>query len=262
MGYAISDLTIWRDDESAFEVFSGAQRDIDLLKTAVDDYRITDLSGSVVIALQGPLSLTALAKVANVEAIARLRYFAFCRAIVAGCECSVGRLGYTGEAGFEIVSADRCDFPKLWDSLSRVARPAGYRAAEILRIEAGFPLLTQEFRIPVFASELGLARYDCHRQRPARLKLISFRALGLERSESWSPPLDLARPTELGAMAVTSACYSSLAQGTLGLGFILANTLQESVRLTDPYGKFSNALLVTHPFYDHGKRRPGRRWQR
>jgi glycine cleavage system aminomethyltransferase T len=64
LGHAIH-LTIWRVDEFTFEVFSGDRRDIDLLKNPIEDYRFTDLSNSVVMALQGPLSLEILAKSAG-----------------------------------------------------------------------------------------------------------------------------------------------------------------------------------------------------
>lgn len=260
LGHAISDLTIWRTGEMAFEVFSGMQADIDLLKSTAEGCHVSDLGGSAVIAIQGPRSLAALAEVADVKAIAQLRYFTFCKAVIAGSECTVGRLGYTGEAGFEIVSDDRGDFPKLWDSLSRVARPAGYQAAEILRIEAGFPLFTQEFRIPAYPSEMGLGRYHRHQPVPPRLKLVSFRASGLEPNQVWTPSPDLTGPDGSGAITVTSACYSQLAQATLGLGFILADTPGQSSHLTDVRGEFQNVSRVSIPFYDPAKCRPRSRW--
>ena len=260
LGHALSDLTVWRAGETAFEVFSGMQADIDLLKSAAEGCQVTDLGGSAIIALQGPRSLAALDEIADVRAIGRLQYFTFCEAVIAGCECSVGRLGYTGEAGFEIVSTDQGDFSKLWNSLCRVARPAGYQAAEILRIEAGFPLFTQEFRIPAFPSDMGLEGFDRHQQRPSRVKLVSFRASGLEPNQLWTPSADLAGPTEAGAITVTSACYSPLAQGTLGLGFILADTPGGPARLTDVKGDFEDISLVSHPFYDPAKRKPRAPW--
>jgi glycine cleavage system aminomethyltransferase T len=260
-GHAVSDLTIWRVDHSVFEVFSGLQGDIDFLGSAIEGCRLTDLGGSAVLALQGPQSLAVLAEIADVEAIARLRYFTFCRATIADCECNVGRLGYTGEAGFEIITENRGNLQKLWDALSRVARPAGYQAAEILRIEAGFPLFCQEFQIPVFPNELGLGKYDGRKQGRARLKLISFCALGLTPDQIWTPSPPLAPPGNAGVIAVTSACYSPLAQATLGLGFILADTCQKSSQLIDINSEFKNISVVSRPFFDPAKLRPRQPWR-
>ena len=260
-GHAVSDLTIWRVDESAYEVFCGVQKDVDVLGTSIEDCEVTNLDGSSVLALQGPKSLAALAKVASVEAIAQLRYFTCCRATIAGCECIVGRLGYTGEAGFEIVSSTPGAFSTLWDSLASVASPAGFQAAEILRIEAGFPLFTQEFRIPIFPNELGLEKYDGSQQMSSCLKLVCFRAVGLDRKQLWKPSPNLKRPTKSGAIAVTSACYSPLAQGTLGLGFVIVEPFQEASQYTDDMGEFKNIVVVSRPFYDPKKHRPRLPWQ-
>jgi aminomethyltransferase len=261
VGHAVSDLTIWRADETTYEVFSGVPQDINTLITSAKDCAVTNLEGSTILALQGPKSLAALARIASVEAIAQLRYFTCCRATIAGCECVVGRIGYTGEAGFEIVSTNPGGFSALWDSLASVANPAGFQAAEILRIEAGFPLFTQEFRIPIFPNELGLEQYSGSQRPSSRLKLVCFRAVGLDRKQLWKPSSILTRPTESGAIAVTSACFSPLAQGTLGLGFIVEEPSLNASQYTDDRGEFKDIVAVSRPFYDSKKDRPRRVWQ-
>jgi aminomethyltransferase len=71
-----------------------------------------------------------------VEAVSELdRFF--------GCDCGewfVGRTGYTGEDGFEIMLPDS-EAPAFWDRLSEVGvKPCGLGARDTLRLEAGMNL--------------------------------------------------------------------------------------------------------------------------
>ena len=70
--------------------------------------------------------------------------------------CVIGRLGYSGEPGFEIIVDAELQAP-LWNELSGRARPAGFAATDILRIEAGLVLFANEFVVPVTPSEAGLS---------------------------------------------------------------------------------------------------------
>src|SRR5262249_57514739 len=87
-----------------------------------------------------------------------LEYFGNGGRNMGGVACRVGRLGYTGERGFEIV-LPRAAREVVWTALARHARPAGFAAADILRIEAGFLLFANELRFPVSAAELELGRF-------------------------------------------------------------------------------------------------------
>src|SRR4030088_3097912 len=77
-GAMVADLTIWRTGAQTFDVMSGRREDVAAL-------------------------LDALRNLGDVGAVGRLEYFTFCDANLAGISCMVGRLGYTGEAGFEII---------------------------------------------------------------------------------------------------------------------------------------------------------------
>jgi glycine cleavage system aminomethyltransferase T len=59
----------------------------------------------------------------HVSPIETLKYFTFDRVYLAAIPCTIGRLGYTGEAGFEII-VDRARRPRL-----REARIKGELAA-------------------------------------------------------------------------------------------------------------------------------------
>jgi glycine cleavage system aminomethyltransferase T len=174
-GNVVADLTIWRTGAQTFEVMSGRRDDIAaLLDLAGPEIEVTDLTAQrATFAAQGPGALDALRNLGDTDVIRRLPYFTFGHADLAGIPCTIGRLGYTGEPGFEIIVARR-QAGDLWRALSRHLRPAGFVAADQLRIEAGFPLFTNEFSFPVFPTEAGLARFHRAGDQPrCAIKLIS-----------------------------------------------------------------------------------------
>jgi aminomethyltransferase len=259
---AVADLTVWRIGADAYEVMSGRREDITaLLECASTQVEVTNVGETrAVLALQGPDSLGVLRHLGNVNSFASLPYFHFARAELDGAACTVGRLGYTGEAGFEIV-VPRTDGPRLWNKLSRLARPAGFIAADMLRIEAGFVLFDNEFRLPVSPAEAGLAQFHMERNTAKiPLKLVSFRAEADHLSLPWVAKSRLERPTQPGVIAVTSACRSIAASGVLGLGFVAASTAEEAI-LRDPAGQFRNIRRTQLPFDDTSKRRPRLAWR-
>ena len=168
-GHVLSDLTVWRHGETSYEVMSGRSEDIsDLVLTARPDCDVEDLSARTsIFALQGRGSLQALAGLADVGALSKLGYFTFAAIRICDVDCIVGRLGFTGEPGFEILMP-RPAATELWELLARRARPAGFAAADILRIEVGFVLFANEFRLPVTAREACLERFAGLRSRRRR----------------------------------------------------------------------------------------------
>jgi glycine cleavage system aminomethyltransferase T len=130
----------------------------------------------------------------------------------------------------------------------------------MLRIEAGFVLFSNEFRLSVSPSEVGLEKFSrpTGSRKPA-ITLVSFLADADCQSWPWQPSHGLERPSAPGEIAVTSACESIMAGGILGLGYVLAGTLPNTV-LHDPTGAFRNIRLAPKPFYDTLKRRPRAPW--
>jgi len=259
---AVADLTVWRTGVDAYEVMSGRREDTTaLLDCASTQVEIMNAGESrAVLAVQGPDSLGVLRHLGDVNSLASLSYFHFASADLAGTACTVGRLGYTGEAGFEII-LPRTDAPRLLNELSRHARPAGFIAADMLRIEAGFVLFDNEFRLPVSPAEAGLAQFHVEQNTSKiPLKLVSFRAEADHLSLPWVAKSGLERPTQPGVIAVTSACRSVAASGVLGLGFVTASTAEEAI-LRDPSGQFRDIQRTQRPFYDTSKRRPRLPWR-
>jgi aminomethyltransferase len=262
-GHVLSDLTVWRHGEACYEVMSGRSEDIpDLVRTARPGCDVEDLSARTsIFALQGPGSLQALAGLADVRSLSKLGYFTFVPTRICDMDCIVGRLGFTGEPGFEILTPRRAA-TKLWELLARRARPAGFAAADMLRIEAGFVLFANEFRLPVTAREACLERFAGPRDTPeeAEITLVCFRANTREKPVLWQPRAPVVRPTGSGMITVTSACHSVKAGGTLGLGYVLRSDLLAGAPLHDPIGAFVDIRLASLPFIDPQKRRPRTSW--
>ena len=261
-GTSLADLTVWRTGADAFEVMSGRREDIlELMAGASAQVETTDLGEArVVFAVQGPGALDVLRALGRLKTIADLGYFRFMQMELSGVACTVGRLGYTGEAGFEII-LPRSESSRVWREFSRHSRPAGFIAMDTLRIEAGFVLFANEFRLPVAPAELGLQQFHTDRNaRASGLKLVCFRAKADHLSLPWTGHSLPQRPVEPGVIAITSACNSIAAGGILGLGFITASTA-DTDPLHDPSGEFQEIRRVPLPFYDALKRRPRQPWR-
>ncbi len=261
-GHAVSDLTIWRTDVDTFEVMSGRRQDVtDLLNIRTPDISVTNkFANRAVFSVQGPGTLDLLRRLGCVDTIGQLRYFTFAKVHIAGTSCLVGRLGYTGEAGFEIIF-DRSQTERLWHELSRHVRPAGFVAADALRIEAGFVLFANEFLVPVAPCEAGLGKFHpSAAPTDAPIRLISFRADADRLPTPWRPAQEPKRPADAGTIVVTSACFSVAAGGILGLGYVQARQpLATSWR--DPTGIFRNIRAAPTPFFDPAKQRPRAAWR-
>jgi aminomethyltransferase len=265
-GRVLDDVTIWRLDAESFEIFATTGDALAQLQ-AVSTASVCDLSQeTAILAVQGPSSLRALAGVTPAAQLRALPYFGHMQASIAGVACCVGRLGYTGERGFEII-VPRAARDAIWTVLAQQTRPAGFAAADILRIEAGFPLFTNEFRFPVSAAELGLARFatgdaPCEfacAKRASPIRLTSFQAECDHDPSLWQPPRDAPFPPIPGSLLVTSACRSVVTGGILGLGYACTN--HGCARFVDPMGQFRDIREASLPFYDPHKRRPRGGWR-
>jgi aminomethyltransferase len=265
-GSVLSDITIWRLDAETFEVFAGRPDEFAHLQAAAaSTTSVRDASeDTAIFAVQGPLSLRALSRLASTAALAALPYFAHAQASIGGVVCRVGRLGYTGERGFEIILPKRAR-EAIWALLAEQARPAGFAAADILRIEAGFPLFANEFLFPVSPAELGLARFaagpGCGLAPPLHIppiRLTSFQAQCDDEPILWQPPKNTAFPPAPGTLLVTSACRSIVSGEILGLGY--ACDAHGAPHLVDPSGQFRDVREVGLPFHDPEKHRPRGGW--
>jgi aminomethyltransferase len=252
-GFARADLTIWQIRPDSFDVFSGRGGDIAALAGARDRSAET-----CVLSIQGPYCLAALSRVSDPQVVARLDYFEHAATNIAGVECRVGRLGYTGERGFEII-APAADKRRLWDALAAEARCAGFAAADVLRIEAGFVLFANEFIPGVTPMEAGLSRFCPPSPHRPRVELAAFTAKSRERPVLFSPGSGLFFPPAEGEIAVTSAAWSARSRAVVGLGYVCAGTTHQA--FIDRAGRFAEIRRARMPIVDPEKRRVRGGWR-
>lgn len=138
----------------------------------VDVHRRNDLG---ILAVQGPQA-RALAASELPVATASLGVFQACR----DRELFVGRTGYTGEDGYEVI-APHSQIVQLWDAwLARGVKPCGLGARDTLRLEAGMNLYGQDMDETVTPLESGLA-WTVAMADPAR-DFIGRRALEVQQA--------------------------------------------------------------------------------
>jgi aminomethyltransferase len=241
-GSVFIDATLWRHADGEWWLFTGRRSDVAWIaaRAAGFDVRIRDRSGEfAVLALQGPTSGGALARFAGTELVRSLRYFHFVR----HGGTVIGRLGFSGELGYEIVLPSSEAAAARKEMLRLGAVECSFEAADSLRIESGYVLFDREIDGRANPRELGLERLV---SAPRARFPLSRRLVGLEISErTASALLPLAR--------VTSECDSPVLGRRIGLGF--ANT-QDPVGSTVRLADGRHARIVRLPFYDPGRRLP------
>ncbi len=143
-GGIIDDLIVYYMNDGWYRmVVNAGTRDKDIAwicEQAVSfDVDVRERADLAMIAVQGPnarkKAISAL-PVDAVEAAPQLQRFF-------GCDCGewfIGRTGYTGEDGFEIMLPES-EAPALWDRLAEAGiKPCGLGARDTLRLEAGMNL--------------------------------------------------------------------------------------------------------------------------
>jgi len=160
-GGVIDDLIVYFQDENWFRlVVNAATRDKDLawinLQAAAFSVAVTERADQAMIAVQGPQARAKLASLLPSEhaqmALALKRF----EGRPVG-ELFIGRTGYTGEDGFEII-VPQTQVLSLWNRLLEAGvRPCGLGARDTLRLEAGMNLYGQDMDENTSPLECGLA---------------------------------------------------------------------------------------------------------
>ena len=215
------------------------------------------------IACQGPEALGLAAGLAE-TGLEGLRPFAWTETWMCGAGVLVGRTGYTGEDGVEIL-APAMAAPAVWQALTDAgAVPCGLGARDVLRTEAGLPLHGHELdeattpvearldRFVDFGKDfIGHAALDKQRVEGSRFTLVGLRMPGR------SAPRATYALTVLGLPAgqVTSGCYSPTLDMSLGMGYVFPEFSRPGTVLElDKRGLVEEITVTTLPHY----RRPRR----
>ena len=157
-GGILDDLMITRREHDLMLVVNAACKEADTahLQQHIGAHcRITPLPDRALLALQGPLAVEALARLApGVRALTFMTGGAF---TLEGAECYLTRSGYTGEDGFEIsVPAEAAERLARALLAQPEVQPAGLGARDTLRLEAGLCLYGHDIDTTTTAVEAGL----------------------------------------------------------------------------------------------------------
>ena len=176
----------------------------------------------------------------------------------------LGRTGYTGEDGFEMV-VDTGDTAAAWDLLvSHGATPCGLGARDVLRLEAGLPLHGHEITQDTSPMEAGLERFvrqdgeflgsevlRKQRQDGVARKLVGLRLSGRSAPRAEYPILYQAEPVG----RVTSGSYSPTLDSSIAMGYVLVHYADLGQKLdVDIRGRTTPVEVVPLPFYTRPRR--------
>ena len=213
---------------------------------------------TALIACQGPDSAQIMDSLCD-GAASSVRPFAWKEAGMANKPVMIGRTGYTGEDGFEIVCQTR-DAVLIWNSLmEKGALPCGLGARDVLRLEAGLPLHGHEIDETISPIEAGLSRFvRFDKEYVGSTVLAQQNETGTERKlvgltvEGRSAPRAEYSILHQGEVIgrVTSGSYSPTLDTSIAMGYVLDRNANpgQSVDL-DIRGRTVEAKVVELPFY-------------
>ena len=166
-GGILDDVIVTNVGDYLFLVVNAARKQADLahlrgaLPTAC---KLTELSERALLALQGPLAVAVMARLA--PGAENLDFMSAAPFVVDGSPVAITRSGYTGEDGFEIsvLAADAVRIAELLLGHDEVM-PAGLGARDTLRLEAGLCLYGHDIDETTTPIEAGLAWTISKRRR-------------------------------------------------------------------------------------------------
>ena len=210
------------------------------------------------IAFQGPSAAAALDRLCDAKPSVA-RPFSALEGRVGSAPALIGRTGYTGEDGFELI-VDSEHAPDVWDSLmGEGAFPCGLGARDVLRLEAGLPLHGNDIDTSTTPLEAGLGRFvrlekefagaeALRRQKEAGLKRMLVGLVVEGRSIARNGYPIVSEGTQVGG--VTSGTYSPTLDRNIAMGYVLVGFGVLDVRLqVDIRGKLTESRVVPLPFY-------------
>lgn len=272
-GLMVDDCTIWRTDANKYLIISGSEEDYRWIskRAAEFDVEITNITDNhTTLAIQGPSSKRIIQSLIDID-LSSLKFYRFTSAKLSGIECLIGRLGYTGEAGFEIhFKPDRG--AEVWDLVIEAGKPygilpCGQTALESLRQEAGYLLVGQDHDRSTNPFEAGIGftvkMEKEHFIGKDALKKIAYD--GVTRRMVWLDVPDgyvaktgdkvLVSDKEIGV--VTSGSFSPTRNSGTAMAYVAAGHAFPSLNviIKSNSGMEVGAKLSVSPLYDPGNSR-------
>jgi aminomethyltransferase len=227
------------------------------------DHRTDELA---MIAVQGPTSQETLQPLTGRD-LGELSYFRFWpeQTTVAGSDAWVFRTGFSGEHGYEVVTAPE-DAPRVWDALAEAGGvPFGLTAIDLARVEVGLVIIAVDYQPGELSPwDLSMDRFiktdtECVGSAalaergaapPKRFKTL--------RIESEGAPEAGAAVTAAGAeVGVVTSPAVSPRVGTIGLAILDAEAANDGEKVEVATGEgTSPATVEPLSILDPGKERP------
>lgn len=264
-GSVFNDATVWMFSTERYWLFSGRKSDTAWITASAPalEVAINQIDSELaVLALQGPHSGRILAALMGEAAVRELAYFRFCAVELFGTPCQLGRIGYSGELGYEIV-VDATAAARLWQGLREAGaryglRECGFDAANSLRIESGYILFSRELAQARMPGEIGLARLVTS-VSPLRRGYAASVA-GAAAPDACLVCVELAsaaavdKDEKLPPVELTSSAFCPAIGMPLGLGFAAPTHGQPGTVLRTQEG--ARATVCALPRYDPLRQRP------
>jgi glycine cleavage system aminomethyltransferase T len=255
-GTVFIDATVWCLARDRYWLFTGRRSDFAVVAAAAGaaGVALSDLSGAnAVLAVQGPASARVLGR--HLGAAPGIPYFGFRAVAMAGAPATIGRLGYSGELGYELIVPTGAA-GGLWRELANDARECGFDAANSLRIESGYILFTNELARAANPYELGLDRlvsFDARAftggeaLRAPRWRGPGRRLVGIDRFAH----RDRSAHGTICRVEVTSRVRSPTFDRGLALGFAPAEAAAPGTLVSISDNEVGRICRL--PFYDPGR---------
>ena len=215
------------------------------------------------IAFQGPRTPDFIDQVFD-NPLSGMRPFSWAEGSIQGVSVFVGRTGYTGEDGFELLMQTN-DAVKIWTALTGSgAVPCGLGARDVLRLEAGLPLHGHELDEETTPIEAGLDRFvrregtfissqflESQRMNGVPRKLVGFTLQGRSAPRAGYALSD--NGEKIGT--VTSGSYSPTLDTSIGMGYVLERYVEPGTILDlDIRGRTVPVTITDLPFYTRTRR--------
>lgn len=259
-GGMVDDLIVTRlNDDTYFLVINAGckDKDIEWIRSHLtSDIDMTVMDGRALLALQGPASERVLKEALEIDA-AGLNYMRW----MAHGDCTLCRLGYTGEDGFEIsLPAEHA--AEAWRRLTAhpEVKPVGLAARDSLRMEMGYPLYGHDIDATTSPLEadivwimnkredtdfIGSRRVMMERAHGTARRRVGIRltAPGIAREGT---ELYDAKNIKIGVM--TSGGFSPTLNAAIGMAYVDPGTKTGDAVMARVRGRDIPAIIADLPF--------------
>ncbi|MEB3202603.1 MAG: glycine cleavage system aminomethyltransferase GcvT [Synechococcus sp.] len=258
----------WRDTHELLLVINAACAEADTawIRSQLEPQGIMVVdrkADGVLLALQGPEAAEQLETLSG-ESLAGLPRFGHRELTLAGATTFVGRTGYTGEDGFELLLPRQAGLD-LWGQLLEAGvTPCGLGARDTLRLEAAMHLYGSEMDATTSPLEVGLG-WLVHLEMPkpfigrevlerqsadgVERRLVGLKLQGRAIARHGYPVLHNGEPVG----EVTSGTWSPTLQEAIALASVPAAAAKLGTELAvEIRGKAEPAVVVKRPFYRRG----------